>query len=135
MPRHGLPFLATKSDFEISSNPTEKQKKGLEKIREFIHAHDGTGIQETINRAVFDLLDYVVAYPVEDEHKFSDSTGRVLPDALLLKRGSTARDLAFTVHSDIGESYLYAVDARTKLRLSEKHALEGNDIVKVVSTK
>ena len=130
-----ISYLPGAADFEISSNPTEKQKKGLEKIREFIHAHDGTGIQETINRAVFDLLDYVVAYPVEDEHKFSDSTGRILPDALLLKRGSTSRDLAFAVHSDIGQSYLYAVDARTKLRLSEKHALEGNDIVKVVSTK
>jgi ribosome-binding ATPase YchF (GTP1/OBG family) len=130
-----ISYLPGTADFDISGNPSEKQKKGLEKIREFSHAHGGTGIQEIINRAVFELLDYVVAYPVEDEHKFSDSTGRILPDALLLKRGSTARDLAFAVHTDIGESYLYAVDARTKLRLSEKHALAGNDIVKVVSTK
>ena len=130
-----ISYLPGAADFEIASNPTEQQKKGLEKIREFMHAHDGTGIQETINRAVFDLLDYVVVYPVEDEHKFSDSTGRILPDAFLLKRRSTARDLAFAVHSDIGEGYLYAVDARTKLRLGEKHPLEGNDIVKIVSTK
>lgn len=130
-----ISYLPGTADFDISGNPSEKQKKGLEKIREFSYAHGGTGIQEIINRAVFELLDYVVAYPVEDEHKFSDSTGRILPDALLLKRGSTARDLAFAVHTDIGESYLYAVDARTKLRLSEKHALAGNDIVKVVSTK
>jgi hypothetical protein len=130
-----ISYLPGAADFEISSNPTEQQKKGLEKIREFIRAHDGTGIQEIINRAVFDLLDYVVVYPVEDEHKFSDSTGRILPDAFLLKRGSTARDLAFAVHSDIGEGYLYAVDARTKLRLGEKHPLGGNEIVKIVSTK
>jgi ribosome-binding ATPase YchF (GTP1/OBG family) len=130
-----IAYLPGVADFEIASNPTEKQRKGLERIREFIHMHEGTGVQEIINRVVFDLLDYVVAYPVEDEHKFSDSAGKILPDAFLLKRGCTARDLAFAVHSDIGESYLYAVDARTKLRLGEKHALESNDITKIVSTK
>ncbi len=81
---------------------------------------------------VFELLDYVVVYPVEDEHKYSDSAGRVLPDAYLLKAGSTARDLAFAVHSDIGDSFLYAIDARTKRRLGEKYELQNNDIIKVV---
>lgn len=130
-----IEYLPGDADFESSGELTEKQRKGLERLREFIHANGGTGIQTIINHVVFDLLDYVVAYPVEDEHKFSDSTGRTLPDAFLLKRGSTARDLAFAVHSEIGESYLYAVDARKKLRLGEKHALENGDIVKVVSTK
>jgi ribosome-binding ATPase YchF (GTP1/OBG family) len=103
-------------------------------LRKQIHAYSGTGtgVQAIINRVVFDLLDYVVAYPVEDEHKYSDASGRILPDAFLLKAGSTARDLAFAVHSDIGESFLYAVDARTKRRLGEKYALRNNDIIKVV---
>lgn len=131
-----ITYLPGDPDFEISHEVTEKQRKGLERIREFIHAYGGgTGVQNIINHVVFDLLDYVVAYPVENEHKFSDSVGRVLPDAYLLKRGSTARDLAFSVHSDIGESFLYAVNARTKLRLGEKHALEDNDIIKVVYTR
>jgi len=131
-----ITYLPGDTDFEISREVTEKQRKGLERIREFIHAYGGdTGVQNIINHVVFDLLDYVVAYPVEDEHKFSDSVGRILPDAFLLKRGSTARDLAFSVHSDIGESFLYAVNARTKLRLGEKHALENNDIIKVVYTR
>jgi len=131
-----IKYLPGDADFEIAHEVTEKQKKGLERIREFIHAYGGgTGVQNIINHVVFDLLDYIVAYPVEDEHKFSDSVGRILPDAFLLKRGSTARDLAFSVHSDIGESFLYAVNARTKLRLGEKHALEDNDIIKVVYTR
>ncbi len=130
-----IKYLPGDTDFEITSSPTEKQRKGLEKLREFVHAYNGTGIQDILNRVVFELLDYVVAYPVEDEHKYCDSVGRRLPDAFLLKRGSTARELAFAVHSDIGESYLYAIDARTKLRLGDKHALKNKDIVKVVCTK
>ena len=133
-----IKYLPGDTDFEIAHNAeaelTEKQREGLERLRKQIHAYNGmgTGVQAIINRVVFDLLDYVVAYPVEDEHKYSDASGRILPDAFLLKNGSTARDLAFAVHSDIGESFLYAVDARTKRRLGEKYALRNNDIIKVV---
>jgi ribosome-binding ATPase YchF (GTP1/OBG family) len=76
----------------------------------------------------------VVELRVEDEHKYSDASGRILPDAFLLKNGSTARDLAFSIHSDIGEGFLYAIDARTKRRLGEKYALRSNDIIRVVYT-
>ncbi|MHC1610332.1 MAG: redox-regulated ATPase YchF [Candidatus Methanospirareceae archaeon] len=134
--KHGIiTYLPGDTDFEIVHEVTEKQRRGLERIREFIHAYGGTGVQDIINRVVFDLLDYVVVYPVEDEHRFSDSAGRILPDAFLLKRGSTARDLAFAIHSEIGKGFLYAVNARTKLRMGERHRLEENDIVKVVHTR
>ncbi|RCV65436.1 hypothetical protein C5S53_03800 [Methanophagales archaeon] len=128
-------YLPGDTDFEIAHEVTEKQRKGLESIKDLIHAYGGTGVQAIINQVVFDLLENIVAYPVEDEHKLTDSTGRVLPDAHILKIGSTPRDLAFSVHSDLGEGFLYAVDARTKLRLSEKHALEDKDIIKVVYTR
>jgi ribosome-binding ATPase YchF (GTP1/OBG family) len=128
-------YLPGDTDFEIAHEVTEKQRKGLEGIKELIHAYGGTGVQEIINRVVFDLLENIVVYPVEDEHKLTDSSGRVLPDAHILKIGSTPRDLAFSVHSDLGEGFLYAVDARTKLRLSEKHALKDKEIIKVVSTR
>ena len=29
---------------------------------------NGTGVQQAINRAVFELLDMIVIYPVEDEN-------------------------------------------------------------------
>ncbi len=128
-------YLPGDTDFEIAHEVTEKQRKGLESIKKLIHAYGGTGVQEIINHVVFDLLENIVVYPVEDEHKLTDSTGRVLPDAHILKIGSTPRDLAFSVHSDLGEGFLYAVDARTKLRLSEKHALKDKDITKVVYTR
>lgn len=123
------------ADFEIVGQLNPAQRAGLEKIRSLMKQYGGTGVQQCINRAVFELLDYIVLYPVEDENKFTDRKGVVLPDAYLMKRGSTARDLAFRVHSDIGESFLFAIDAKTKMRLGEKYELKDGDVIKIVSTK
>ena len=123
------------ADFEIMGQLNKAQTAGLEKIRALMKQYGGTGVQQCINRAVFELLDYIVLYPVEDESKFTDRKGVILPDAFLMKRGSTARDLAFRVHSDIGESFLFAIDAKTKMRLGEKHELKDGDVIKIVSTK
>jgi ribosome-binding ATPase YchF (GTP1/OBG family) len=112
---------------------TPPQKAGLAKISEYMVKFKGTGVQQAINHTVQHLLDMIVVYPVEDEHKFSDSRGRVLPDAFLMKRGSTSRDLAFQVHTDIGERFLYAVDARTKMRIKDTYELREGDIVRIVS--
>jgi len=71
---------------------------------------------------------------VEDEKKWTDKDGNMLPDAFLMKKGSNAHDLAYKVHSDIGDSFLYAIDARTRMRLGEKHELKNNDVIKIVST-
>jgi hypothetical protein len=123
------------SDFTIiSQDLSPAQLKALDSIRSFLHKMHNTGIQECINKAVFELLDLIVVYPVEDEGKWTDKQGRMLPDAFLMKRGSNAHQLAFKVHSDIGEGFLYAVDAKTKMRLGEKHELENGSVVKIVST-
>jgi hypothetical protein len=58
----------------------------------------------------------------------------VLPDAFLMKKGSTPHDVAFKVHNDIGKGFLYAVDARTRMRIKENHVLKNGDIIKIVST-
>ena len=111
------------------------QKAGLDRIAGVMKKFGGTGVQEALNHAVFSLLDLIVVYPVEDEHKYADGKGRVLPDAFLLKKGSTPRDLAFRVHTEIGEGFLYAVDARTKMRVKDTHPLKDRDIIKIVSTR
>ena len=110
------------------------QRAGLQTIASVMKANGGTGVQQAVDRAVYTLLDMIVVYPVEDEHKFSDSQGRILPDAFLMKRGSTPRDLAFQVHTDIGKGFLYAVDARTNMRVKDTHELKNGDIIRIVST-
>jgi hypothetical protein len=58
----------------------------------------------------------------------------MLPDAYLVKKGSTAHELAYKVHTDIGDRFLYAVDGRTRMRLGDKYELKDGDVIKIVST-
>jgi ribosome-binding ATPase YchF (GTP1/OBG family) len=83
---------------------------------------------------VYGVLDEITVYPVENETRWTDGQGNVLPDAHLLPAGSTPRDLAYAVHSDIGEGYLHAVDARDGRRIGEDHELAEGDVVKIEST-
>ncbi len=121
-------------DFEIIKELNEKQLKALELIRRFMRKNNGTGVQEALNRIVFDLLDYIVVYPVEDENKFTDTKGNVLPDALLVKKGTTAKELAFLIHTDIGKNFIHAIDARKKMRIADDYELKNNDVIKIVSS-
>lgn len=130
-----IKYISGDDDFVESANLSEAQKEALSKIRMLMKKNGSTGIQKCINETVFNLLNLIVVYPVEDENKFSDKLGRILPDAFLLKKGSTPKDLAFMVHTDIGRGFLYAVDARTKMRLGEKYELKNGDIVKIVAVK
>ena len=72
-------------------------------------------------------------YPVEDENKLSDHDGNVLPDVYLMPRGSNAKDLAYMVHTELGDKFIRAIDARTKRVISADHELKENDIIKIVA--
>jgi hypothetical protein len=121
-------------DFDIVGDVSDAQAAGLERIREVMAEYGGTGVQTALNTAVYDLLDHLTAYPVQNETRWTDGTGNVLPDAFLLPRGSTPTDLAYAVHSDIGDGYLHAVDARANRRISDSYELEEGDVIKIVST-
>lgn len=132
---HMIQYLPGDEEFKIANEGTltAPQKAGLAKIAALMKENHGTGVQQAINRAVYDLLDMIVVYPVEDETHFTNKQGDVLPDAFLMKKGSTPHDLAFQVHTDIGKGFLYALDARTKMRIKENHILKNGDIIKIVS--
>ena len=121
-------------DFEITGDVTDAQREGLNRIRDVMTEYGGTGVQAAIDNAVYDLLDRITVYPVQNETKWTDGSGNVLPDAVLLPRGSTPPDLAYAIHTDIGEGYLHAVDARSNRRIGEDHELSEGDVVKIVST-
>ena len=120
--------------FAVETGVSDDQRAGLEQVREVIEEWGGTGVQQAIDAVVYDLLDQVTVYPVENQTRWTDGQGRTLPDAHLLPRGSTPEDLAYAVHSDIGEGYLHAVDAREQRRIGDDHELSEGDVVKIVST-
>ncbi len=112
------------------------QIKALESIREKILATNGsTGVQEAINTAYFKLLDMITVYPVEDLEHLSDHNERVLPDVYLVPNGTTAHQFAYVIHSELGENFIYAVDARDKRRIGEDAVLKDRDVISIVSAK
>jgi len=130
-----LHYLPGDGSFDVKPNVVlnAQQKKALEIVMSLIQKYGSTGVQEAINIACFKLLRMVDVYPVEDEFKLADKKGNVLPDVRLLPEGSTAKDLAQTVHADLAKGFLYAVDARTKQRIGADHKLKSGDVVKIVS--
>lgn len=127
-------YIPGASSFEIEKEVVGEQRDALEYISRYLKEHSSTGVNEILSYAVFNLLDMIVVYPVEDENKYADHFGNVLPDAILIKKGSTAQDLAYKIHTDLGERMLYATDARKKMKISKDYVLCDNDIIKIVSS-
>lgn len=126
----GDPDFSPGASVKLSS----QQEAALEMIRKQVLAPNGaTGVQECINSAFFKLLNMIVVYPVEDPERMTDHSGNVLPDAILIQKGSSLKDLALRIHTDLGEHILYGVDARSKMRLGESYILRDGDIVSIVS--
>lgn len=123
-------------DFEVidESKLTRRQLEALELIRERVLKKWGsTGVQQVLNKAVFDVLGMIAVYPVEDANKYTDKQGRVLPDVLLVPRGTTVREVAYMIHTDLGKTFLYAVNARTKRRVGESYVVQDGDVIKIVA--
>jgi len=113
-----------------------KQKEGLKFIQEsLLKKYTSTGIQDCLNKAVFDVLDYIVVYPVADINKLTDKKKNVLPDAFLVKKGSTLKEFAFTVHTDIGEKFIGGLEAKTKRKLGADYILKNDDVVEILFQK
>lgn len=125
------------SDFKIlkSNEISEQERNTLENIKEKILLRFGnTGVQNAINYAIFNLLNEIVVYPVYDEKKFTDKDGNVIPDAFIVPDGMNIKDFVNEkIHSELAKNLLYAIDARTKMKLGKDYKLKNNDIIKVVS--
>jgi ribosome-binding ATPase len=126
------------ADFKISQPEklSPNQIKALEAIREKILVKNGsTGVQEAINTAYFKLLNMITVYPVEDVEHLANHNGKVLPDTYLIPKGTTAHQFAYIIHTELGENFLYAVDARNKTRIGEDAVLKDKDVISIVSTR
>jgi len=128
-----ISYAPGEGDFKVLKDLSGEQSKGLDLIKSFLNNNKTTGVQDCINSAVFELLKMKVSYPVQDDNKWADSKGNVLPDALLLEGNATALDLAYKVHTSIGDGFIRAIDARTKKIIGKEQVLKDSDIIKIVS--
>jgi len=131
-------YVPGSPNFEVKdpAKITDKQMSALKAIKEkILDKYGSTGVQDAINAAFEKLLKMVVVYPVEDPEKLTDHYGRVLPEARLVPNNTTARDLAYMIHTELGESFIYAVDVRTKRRLGENYIIKDKDVISIVSAK
>ena len=131
-----IEYLPGEKSFKIKDgiNLNPQQRNALELAEKVVSKLDGTGVQQILDYACFDLLKLITVFPVEDETKLSNKNGEVLPDAKLLRPGATARDLARSIHQDLANGFLFAVDAKTKQRVGAEHQLKNGDVLKIVST-
>jgi ribosome-binding ATPase YchF (GTP1/OBG family) len=124
--KHGLiNYIPGEKTFEMKGNLNEKQKAALDKIKEIMEKFGNTGVQEILNKTIFDILKYIAVYPAGA--KLADSKGNILPDCYLMPPGSTALDFAYRLHTDIGKNFVKAIDVRTKLAVGKDHLLKNCD--------
>ena len=131
-----ISYLPGDDHFEILQDDklNENQLKALEYIQtNILDVYGSTGIQDALDYGIFELLDNVVVYPVQDEHKYTDQKGNVLPDGILVPKGANPRELAYLVHSDIGDNFMHAVDARSHMRVASDYELKDGDIISIVT--
>ncbi len=124
------------NSFTTKENVENQQKKALDFIKlRILGKYGSTGVQKCLNTAVFDMLDNIVVYPVANSNKLTDKEGRVLPDAFIVPRGTTVKELAYKVHTDLGDKFICGIDVRTKRRLAADHELENNDVIEIMAAK
>ncbi len=132
-----IDYVPGDADFRIT-NPeklSHKQRKGLEFIKKNILAkYEFTGVQNVLNDAVLDVLDYIAVFPVPNS-KLTDTEGRILPDCFLVPKGTTALEFAFKVHTTMGKNFIRAIDVRTKMTLKKDQELKHGDVIEIVFNK
>jgi hypothetical protein len=153
----GHPMVATSAEFELAMRRASKagliqyvpgndhfdiadrsklnanQLGALDKMGAWLGAKRSTGVQEVLEKVVYNVLDMMVVYPVEDEHKWTDKQGRVLPDAFLMRKGINAKDMAFKVHTDLGDNFIRAIDGKTHMTIGHDHVVKDGDVIKIVA--
>ncbi|HSB82862.1 MAG TPA: YchF-related putative GTPase [Nitrosarchaeum sp.] len=131
-----IKYVPGSEQFEILQKDklNKKQTDALDFItQDILGEYMRTGVQFAINVTVFKLLKMNSIYPIAVPEKLSDKKGRVLPDLLLMKDGSTIEDLAKEIHTDLTKGLLYAKDLRYGVRLPPSYQLRDRDVVSLVS--
>jgi len=130
-----ITYVAGNTSFELNENQSmnDAQKKGLSVLAERVEKLQGTGLIKLLDQVLFDELERIVVYPVQDESQWTDGDGNVLPDALVVQNGIQAKQVAYKVHSDLGDGFIKGVDGRTRRIVGAEHELSDGDVLRIHS--
>ena len=133
--RQGLvDYIPGDPDFRVLRKPNEKQTAALGFIKSSVLQRFGsTGVQALLNSVVFEVLGQIAVWPVASS-KLTDKEGRVLPDCLLLSGKSTAEELAYAVHTELGRAFVRAIDQKSKKVVGREHVLKNGDVLEIVTS-
>ena len=125
------------SDFHIPDlqRLSPPQAHALEELRQLLRRWGTTGVQPLLESMVYERLHQVVVFPVEDETHWTDSKGRILPDAFLVPAGTPVRAVAYRVHSELGEYFIRAIDGRTHRALAADHPVDPGAVIRIVARR
>jgi hypothetical protein len=132
-----IKYLPGDNKFEIINEASlnERQKKGLEFIKtNLLDKISTTGVQNVLNKVVFELLNRIAVYPVANS-KLTDKDGNTLPDCFLVPKGINAHEFAFKVHTDIGNNFVKAINLKTKQPVAKEAPLNNNDVIEIMTSK
>ncbi len=128
-----IEYIPGSSSFEIKKELNDKQKAALDSIKKnVLDVFGSTGVQQVLDKAVFEFLDYLAIFPA-GVNKLADKDGNILPDCFLLKNGSTALDFAYSLHTDIGDNFIKAIDARTGRAVGKDYKLKHRDALEIAT--
>jgi len=130
-----LTYYPGEKDFELKGELNDKQKEGLETIRKnVLQKFGGTGIQESLDKTILNVLDYIPIFP-GGVKTLKDKNGNTLVDCFLMKKGSTALDFAYMLHTDMGDNFIRAINVKTKKIIGKEYILQSGDVIELIFNK
>lgn len=132
-----IKYTPGEKDFKILKEEklNKKQKKALEFIKKnILDVHGSTGIQDVLDKVVFELLKYIAVFPVANS-KLEDKDRNRLPDCFLIPEGTTTLEFAYKIHSDIGDNFIKAIDLRSKQVIGKNHQLNNLNVIEIITSK
>ena len=120
-------------DIRPKEKANQKQKEAIQKMDTDYKSGSLSRIFDVLTDIIRKNLRKIVVYPVYDETKWCDKDGNVLPDAIIMSQGQTAEDLAYEVHTDIGEGFIRAINGRTKMILGRNYELKDSDVIRIIA--
>ena len=130
-----IDYKSGQDSFTIADkdNLNKQQQEALSSMQDKLQNMGSTGVSQIIDNVLFEQLNHIVVFPVQDETQWTDGDGKILPDALVVPSAISAKNLAYKVHTDLGEGFIRGVDGRTKRTVGSDHELSDGDILKIHS--